>query len=97
MKRRLPTRAALWPSRASGPSPLTVGEIHVCDATSKTYETCYADESTKFIEITNAKQKMNSKSKSHPSYMLILSGKQHKQIAFATMPNAEEDVLLEKL
>ena len=32
MNNCLPTRAALWPSRASGLSPLTLGEIHVCEA-----------------------------------------------------------------
>lgn len=33
MKSCTPTSAALWPSLACGPSPLTCGEIHEFDAT----------------------------------------------------------------
>jgi len=33
MKSRFPTSAALWPSLASGPLPLTLGETQVFDAT----------------------------------------------------------------
>lgn len=32
MKSLLPISAALWPSLGAGPSPLTLGEIHVFDA-----------------------------------------------------------------